>query len=196
MSKQAQLRKQGTYALIDTETSFHDEVFSIGVVIFKGDSFKPLSKHYFVLTPCCQHSGMYQDRLYDYGLEIMVKKGRRQTVEDLHMIFAHFWVEGLFAYNAHFDFNHLPELHDYPWYDVMGLASFRQYNPKVEELGLACLRNGRIKKGYRVDDILRMLKNDPCYSEMHHALKDAEDELEIMALLGHPIEAYEKTSIN
>ena len=36
-----------------------------------------------------------------------------------------------FAYNACFDRNHLPELRDFDWYNIMHLAAYHQYNAKI-----------------------------------------------------------------
>ncbi len=44
--------------------------------------------------------------------------------------------------------------------------------------------------GYGVESILRMLSGDCGYCEVHNAICDAMDELTIMRLLGHSIDAY------
>jgi hypothetical protein len=38
--------------------------------------------------------------------------------------------------------------------------------------------------------MLRLLSNDPSYHESHNAFFDALEELEIMRLLGHPLNCY------
>ncbi len=42
-----------------------------------------------------------------------------------------------------------------------------------------------------MEDILRMLSNNKRYRETHNAVLDAQDELEIIRLLGHGIEEYQ-----
>ena len=66
----------------------------------------------------------------------------------------------------------------------MKLAAYRQYNPYIPE-EVPCFRTGRLKSGYGVERILRMISQDAGYTEVHNALCDAEDELRIMQLLHH-----------
>ena len=71
----------------------------------------------------------------------------------------------------------------------MRLAAYRQYNPAIP--GSAdCYKTGRLKRGYGVEDVLRMLRKNSKYSETHNAVLDAQDELEIMQLLGYEIKEY------
>ncbi len=49
---------------------------------------------------------------------------------------------------------------------------------------------GRLRHGYGVEPILRLLSGNSAYRETHNALQDALDELTIMELLGHPPAAY------
>ena len=49
----------------------------------------------------------------------------------------------------------------------------------------------RLKRGYGVEDVLRMLSQRNLYRETHNAVLDAQDELEIMKLLGYGIREYE-----
>ncbi len=99
------------------------------------------------------------------------------------------------AYNAKFDLNHLPELSDYTWCDIMKLASNKKYNPKIPA-NVECFKNGRMKSGYGVENILRMLLGTNRYNETHNAFYDAVDELKIVQLLGHPIDMYNDAIIN
>lgn len=98
-------------------------------------------------------------------------------------------VDTVFAYNASFDRNHLPELRNYRWHDIMRLAAYRQYNPKIPK-NADCCSTGRLKRGYGVEPMLRLLSQQYCYQETHNAILDARDELEIMRLLGYKIEDY------
>ena len=117
-------------------------------------------------------------------------KNRQQALKEIKEWLDAYGVQKLFAYNASFDKNHLPEYAGYQWYDIMRLAAYRQYNWAIP--GFAdCYRTGRLKRGYGVENVLKMLRNNTWYSETHNAVLDAEDELEIMQLLGHEMEAYD-----
>ena len=95
-------------------------------------------------------------------------------------------MQAVFAYNAAFDRNHLPELGGLTWYDIMRVAAYRQHNPRIPAAA-DCYATGRLKRGYGVEPMLRLLSGDRRYKETHNALFDAVDELEIMRLLGrHP----------
>ena len=99
-------------------------------------------------------------------------------------------VQKLFAYNARFDKMHLPEYSRYKWYDIMRLAAYRQYNRAIPDTA-DCYRTGRMKRGYGVESILIMLSENHEYMETHNAVLDAEDELQIMQLLGHGLSEYD-----
>lgn len=96
----------------------------------------------------------------------------------------------IFAYNASFDKKHLPEYSEYQWYDIMRLAEYRQYNSSIPS-SADCYKTGRLKRGYGVENILKMLSGNHRYYETHNAVLDAEDELQIMQLLGHGLNEYE-----
>lgn len=98
-------------------------------------------------------------------------------------------VKDIFAYNAGFDRNHLPELGHLVWHDIMRLAAYRQTNPKIPANADLC-STGRLKRGYGVEPMLRLLSGSRGYRETHNAMFDALDELKIMKLLGHPLETY------
>ena len=71
----------------------------------------------------------------------------------------------------------------------MRLAIYRQHNPKIPACA-ECYSTGRLKRGYSVESMLRMLSEKHTYSETHNAFHDALDELEIMRLLNHPLASY------
>ena len=98
-------------------------------------------------------------------------------------------VRTVFAYNARFDFHHLPELGAFEWCDIMALAAYRQHNPAIPPTAPLC-STGRLKRGFGVESVLRLLSGDHTYRETHNALQDALDELRIMALLGHKADKY------
>lgn len=56
---------------------------------------------------------------------------REEVLEDLCDWLSQAGITSLFAYNAGFDRNHLPELRGFNWYDIMRIAVYRQHNPKI-----------------------------------------------------------------
>ena len=179
----------GYFAVIDTETNWADQVMSIGTVIAEEHSFKPVDTKYHVLPIECQVGGMYEDTLFIETPVSPILSTRDKAIQDLRQWFASYNVQSIFAYNACFDRNHLPELKDFDWYDIMRLAAYRQFNCKIPA-GAECCSTGRLKRGYGVEPMLRLLSGNFSYRESHNAYYDALEELEIMKLLGYGLETY------
>ena len=177
------------FAVIDTETNWNDRVMSIGVVIADTETLQSVESVYHILTPEYQVGGMYESTLFADDRLHPVICSRRESIDALTELFAKHQVHSLFAYNAGFDRNHLRELSRYQWYDIMRLAAYRQTNPKIPA-SADCYSTGRLKRGYGVEAMLRILSGRPSYYETHNALYDALDELEIIRLLGHPLSSY------
>ena len=70
----------------------------------------------------------------------------------------------------------------------MRLAAYKQFNSAIPA-DAECCKTGKLKRGYGVENILKMLGKEN-YMEIHNALTDAIDELEIVRLLGHPVDMY------
>lgn len=175
------------FAVIDTETTWRDEVMSIGIALSDFDSFALAGKRYYILTPYKDHGGMYTDTLY--VREPDTECPRAEAMRDIRGFLESNNVTDIFAYNALFDHRHLPELQYLNWYDIMKLAAYRQYNPKIPH-DADCCGTGRLKSGYGVESIYRMLSGNMRYRELHNALTDAVDELEIMRMLQHGLSVY------
>lgn len=179
----------GKFAVIDTETNWADQVMSIGTIIADADSFELIEAKYHILPIECQIGGMYENTLF---IETPVSPTictRAEAIGDLRSWFHRHGVHSIFAYNACFDRNHLPELRDFSWYDIMRLAAYREHNPKIPTTA-DCCSTGRLKRGYGVEPMLRLLSGNHTYHESHNAFFDAMDELEIMHLLGHRLSNY------
>ena len=179
----------GKFAVIDTETNWADQVMSIGTVIADSDTFHPIEMKYHILPRECRAGGMYYDALF---LDTPVKPilcTRAEAIRDLKAWLAQHGVQSIFAYNACFDRNHLPELRGFDWYDIMRLAAYRQHNPKIPA-NADCCTTGRLKRGYGVEPMLRLLSGDRTYQETHNAVLDAVDELGIMRLMERSLEEY------
>ena len=177
------------FAVIDTETNWADQVMSIGTVIADTETFTVLEAKYHILPKECQVGGMYESTLFIETPVAPTLCTRAEAISDLRAWFAQHEILSVFAYNACFDRNHLPELQDFRWHDIMRLAAYRQYNVKIP-ITAECCATGRLKRGYGVEPMLRMLSGSCTYRESHNAFYDAMDELEIMRLLGYPLTQY------
>lgn len=179
----------GKIAVIDTETNWADQVMSIGTVIADADTFEAIEAKYHILPIECQIGGMYESTLFIETPVVPILCTRAEAIADLRAWFLAYSVTSVFAYNACFDRNHLPELRNLDWYDIMRLAAYRQHNPKIPATA-DCCSTGRLKRGYGVEAMLRLLSDNHTYHESHNAFYDAMDELEIMRLLQHPLADY------
>lgn len=179
----------GKFAVIDTETNWADQVMSIGTVIADADTFEFIEAKYHILPIECEVGGMYCDTLFIETPVPPILCTRSEAINNLRAWFRQHGVRSIFAYNACFDRNHLPELQDFDWYDIMRLAAYRQYNPKIPATA-DCCSTGRLKRGFGVESMLRLLSGDSTYHERHNAFFDALDELEIMRLLEHQLNKY------
>lgn len=179
----------GKLAVIDTETNWADQVMSIGTVVADDAAFRPVETKYHILPLECKAGGMYYDALFLDTPAKPILCSRSEALGELTFWLRRHNVQAIFAYNAKFDRNHLPELGCFSWYDIMSLAAYRQHNPRIPPYADLC-STGRLKRGYGVESIYRLLSGDPAYRETHNALFDALDELEILRLLGHEPSKY------
>ncbi len=177
------------FAVIDTETNWADQVMSIGTVLADSKTFQPLAAKYHILPAYCEVGGMYSDALFLKTPVQPICCTRQAAMRDLQAWFSQYGVSSIFAYNARFDKTHLPELGNLQWHDIMRLAAYRQHNPKIPTTADLC-STGRLKRGYGVEPMLRLLSGNCTYRETHNAVLDALDELEIMHLLGHSLKTY------
>lgn len=184
-------KKEGAayFAVIDTETNWSDQVMSIGVVITDAKTFHAVDQKYYTIPTACKKGGKYSDALYLRTPVSPISLGKRDMVKDLRCWLEKYGVTDICAYNAKFDKAHLPELKNMAWHDIMSLAAYRQHNPSIPA-SAECCSTGRLKRGYGVEEILRMLSGNRNYSETHNAILDAMDELRIMQLLGHKLDKY------
>lgn len=162
---------------------------SVGAVIADTADMRPLEKKYYILDPEYRAGGMYSSALGHRRAGSPLICSRAEALEDLIRVCREQQITKIFAYNALFDKGHLPELSELHWHDIMRLAAYVQYNPMIPQNAPRC-RTGRLKSGYGVQSVMRMLSGNDGYWETHNALLDAMDELSIMRLLGHPIDKY------
>ena len=181
------------FAVIDTETTWSDKVMSIGVVIADGETKKEKQSRYYIIDPEVRSGGMYSGAIHDAPADKTCVMSQKDAMEDIKSLLGEESVTEIFAYNANFDRNHLPELREYTWVDIMRIAAYRQYNRYIPA-GAAFCGTGRLKSGYGVESIMNMLTEG--YRETHNAYYDALDELRIVELLGLDIQVYENGIIN
>lgn len=177
------------FAVIDTETNWSDKVMSIGVVVADSETKEKVDSVYYIIDPEYKIGGMYSGELWLKEKTACITD-RKQALKEIKTWLAAYEVQKLFAYNAAFDKMHLPEYSEYEWYDIMRLAAYRQYNFAIPDYA-DCFKTGKLKRGYGVEDVLRMLGKNKRYNETHNAVLDAQDELEIIRLLGHEIREYD-----
>ena len=180
----------GYFAVIDTETTWDDQVMSIGIVVAEAQTFRRIDKKYYVIDPAYKIGGMFENALDLHGKHTIICS-REKAIAGINTLLKVYGVQEIFAYNAKFDYGHLPELKGYAWYDIMEKAAYRQTNHAIPETA-PCCSTGRLKKGYGVEPMLRLLSGNHRYCEVHNAEEDAVDELEIMRLLNIPICEYKK----
>ena len=183
-------KSEGVFAVIDTETNWYNEVMSIGIALGDAATFKCVGAKYYIIDPEYRKGGMYSEVMHvvkSIPSEVM---SREVALTSMSKWLNENGVSQLYAYNAKFDKGHLEELSDFEWFDIMRLAAYKQYNKCIPE-SAECCKTGRLKRGYAVEDILKMLSGDYSYSEVHNAVMDAIDELKIMELLGHSLDVYD-----
>lgn len=171
------------FIVIDTETNWHNEVMSIGVVLAETDTFNVIEKRYYIISPEFQVGGMFSHVLEIVPPINKKRCDRKSAINDIRILIDFYRVKSVFAYNAQFDYRHLPELQDLNWYDIMRIAAYKQYNPYLPQTA-ECYKTGRLKANYGVEPILCLLTDNWRYKEKHNALFDAIDELTIMRQLG------------
>lgn len=175
------------FAVIDTETNWDNDVMSIGIVIAEDGQFEAIDSKYIIFDEAARIGGMYTYAMLIKGQnhEFLKKKKAIEAIKDF--LDSH-GVKALFAYNASFDARCLPELHEYYWHDILKLAAYKQHNPAIPA-SAPCCGTGRLKSGYKVEDILCIFGEDD-YTELHNVLTDAMDELRIMNYLKYSIKNY------
>ena len=182
------------FVVIDTETTWRDDVMSMGAVIADSRDFSVIDSKYYLIDPAYQHGGMYSDVLRMRGTPRAIISPRHKMAADMKLWLDKYRVTTIYAYNALFDKKHLPEFGEYRWYDIMKIAAYKQFNNKIPTAAQCC-KTGRLKSNYGVESIYRMLSGDCSYMEKHNGWYDAVDELKIMELLEQPIEIYERARI-
>ncbi len=177
------------FAVIDTETTWSNKVMSIGISIVDKINYEIIDKKYYILTPEVSENGMYSNRLMVKDCPIPNKCSRHEALQKIKDFLCEYSVLEVFAYNASFDLNHLPEIDYVSWYDIMKIAAYKQFNTKIPN-NIECYKTGKIKCNYGVEPITRLLSGNQHYCEKHNSMIDSMDETNIMKMLGLPYSVY------
>ncbi|MDW2834166.1 hypothetical protein [Mesomycoplasma ovipneumoniae] len=181
-------------AVIDVETNYDNEVFSVGVVIADSADFQWFDKEYWIIENNLKVGGMYARNIWvplplEFREEINVVKTRQEMIAQLIHFLKSYKVKNWFSYTK-YDFRHLPELHkSFEHNDISIFAKSKQFNKHIP-LNAVTTKKGDLKSGWNAQNIYRMLTKDQSYIETHNALLDAMDELRIMELLDLDIETF------
>jgi hypothetical protein len=96
------------FAVVDTETNWHDRVMSIGLVIADETIYEPIISKYYILTPECKVGGMFSKTLYLEHIKVDLESSRDDVISHIKNLLNENGVKKIFAYNATFDYRHLP----------------------------------------------------------------------------------------
>lgn len=155
------------FVVIDTETTWTDQVMSIGAVVADSRDYSVVDSRYYLIDPAYRHGGMYSGVLHMHGTPGEIIAGKQEMASEMREWLASHGVDTIFAYNAVFDKKHMPEFHDFRWHDIMKIAAYRQYNTRIPEMA-PCCKTGRLKSDYGVESIYRLLSGDRRYMEKHN----------------------------
>ncbi|SCX10084.1 Helix-turn-helix domain-containing protein [Lachnospiraceae bacterium YSD2013] len=182
-------------AVVDAELNNNNEVMSVGAVIADPDTYKIKDERYYIITPENLAGGIFLKELRTGDCLNAPAVSREEAMDKIAFFLRDSNVRSIYAYNAAFDRDMLPELCEFAWYDIMQLAAYKQHNPAIGP-GESCNKEGRLKRDFGVGAMIRRMSGDVSFTETHNALYDARDELKIMELLGRPLSDYDFTLVD
>lgn len=200
-------------AVIDVETTWRDEVMSIGAVIVDTqDKYRILEIAYWLVTPFCYQPAMFS-RAIDLSMvkerSFFYKKGNRvldsvtekedsfeKCIAGLQALLDCHDVSSCFAYNGHFDKRHLLDIDGVAWFDLVVPFTSYDLNPYIssqkippENLGVG--KAGlRLVKEYSFFNIMRYIPGCKRYYETHNGCVDAFEEAMAMQMMKLPRDEY------
>ncbi|MBO4617658.1 MAG: helix-turn-helix domain-containing protein [Lachnospiraceae bacterium] len=177
-------------AVVDAELNKNNEVMSVGAVVADADTYRIKDERYYIITPENLAGGMFLKELRTGDCINSPAISREEAMEKIAFFLRDNNVRSIYAYNAAFDRDMLPELNEFEWYDIMQLAAYKQHNPAIAP-GEACNKDGRLKRDFGVGAMIRRMSGDVSFAETHNALYDARDELKVMELMGRPLSDYD-----
>ncbi|WP_458615922.1 hypothetical protein [Mesomycoplasma ovipneumoniae] len=194
IKKQKKANVNKYIAVIDVESNYNNEIFSVGVVIADSTNFKLIDKKYWIIENNWKVGGKYVDKTFaplplKFIEESIILQTRKEITVRLISFLDIYKVKNWFSY-TNYDFRLLPELHkSFEYNDISIVAKNKRFN-KYIPLNAETTKNGDLKKGWDVENIYRMVTKNENYLETHNALLDAIDELRIMESLNVGIETF------
>ena len=178
---------QKFFAVIDTETNWNQEIMSIGIAIINARNFYQIDEQYFVLEQESKVGGMFSDALLECEAYIT---SRSEAIRQINQMFAYYGISSIFVYNTSSVKESLEELSWCTWYDIVKVAAYKQHNPLIPQ-STPTFKTGRMKKGYGLADMMRLLTGNETYHDTHNAIMEARDAANIMQMLHHEIAYYQ-----
>ena len=71
------------FAVIDTETTWTDEVMSIGIVVADGTAKKEINSKYYIISPEFRSGGMFSGTINDAPKEKTCVVTRKEALKDI-----------------------------------------------------------------------------------------------------------------
>lgn len=176
------------FAVVDAETNWNNETMSVGVVIGNAEDFNAVDKRYYVIYPECRTGGVYSHVLRDVDEKLITDCSRGEAIDGIKKLLTEYGVTDIFAYNAPFDYKCLSELNKYTWRDILPVAANRNYNDKLPD-NCEYFKTGLLKHGRGLENVMRLIYFR-AFTEHHNGLTDALDELQLMRLIGQPLQVY------
>lgn len=178
-------------AVIDVETNSEQQLISVGVAVIDKETFSIIGEKYYVVDPEFKKEAIYSDALFCKDAGKYRKIDRNNLKIELQKLFEINNIKAIFAYNASYDYRFLDELKSYPWYDIQNIAAYKQHNKKIPA-DWRSYSTGRLKSGYGVEEMYRLLSDNFDFTESHNALLDAKCEANLVEMLGLPYDYYLK----
>ncbi|MCP9306666.1 hypothetical protein [Mesomycoplasma ovipneumoniae] len=107
-------------AVIDVETNYDSEIFSVGVVIAGSTNFKLIDKKYWIIENNWKVGGKYAPNAWlplEFEQETILVQTRKEMIVRLIKFLKSYEVKNWFSY-TNYDFRHLPELHESFEYNI------------------------------------------------------------------------------
>ena len=178
-------------AIIDTKTNYLGNAISIGVAIVNAQ-FEIQQAQYYLIPEELMNEHASKD---DYDIVHVYKTyyGRLFDCQNhIRTILNQYNITNIYAYNAFYVKQTLPEMNNYNWFDVARIATYKQYNHKIP-INTKCDENGQLLR-YTLSNVMELMTNG-YYRYVNHALYNALDIIQLMKYIGLSIDKYEHAKL-
>lgn len=169
-------------AVLRTMTNSEGSLCAVGVVITNTADWRPIAEYRYVIAPEAETAD--QDVLF-----LPVEKDCICTsCRSEHLLFrlkqmlSEEKVQYIVSYGSSARF-FLPGI-DLPWLDIQNVSAYRKYNPFIPKKA-KLYRNGRMKSGYGMEAMMRIVTGDKSYIRTGNPVRDCEADLCILERI-HP----------